>query len=329
MMVEETQYDTLLDCQHLDRYWDFGTISAVRKSEMGSINQIRILTTNKGRFVLRIYRKRMRDRIDREMGLLSWLRSKEIPVVLPIQTRSGTHHADVEEKFITLLPYINDRQIDRDMLSTDDIEAMGKFLGHLHNVLDECPLENIPELSIEFDRDSTLKDALRLKQIVRSIKNPDPTDLYAMKRLETRETWLKTRDSEDVSELETLNFHVVHGDYQNTNVFFNAGGVSAIIDWDKIYKAPGSWEIVRTLHLMFGFNNEPSEAFIGGYRTRREVSLKELDISAHCYGLMRAYDLWLFKEIYDEGNDRVRKFLKSGEFVPIETDWNRLRKHLQ
>ena len=43
---------------------------------------------------------------------------------------------------------------------------------------------------------------------------------------------------------------------------------------------------------------------------------------------MRAYDLWLFEEIYDTGNDRARKLLKPGGFIPIECEWKRLRPQL-
>lgn len=43
---------------------------------------------------------------------------------------------------------------------------------------------------------------------------------------------------------------------------------------------------------------------------------------------MRAYDLWLFREIYDRGNERVRQFVYPGEFVPIEEQWLALRPRI-
>ena len=43
---------------------------------------------------------------------------------------------------------------------------------------------------------------------------------------------------------------------------------------------------------------------------------------------MRAYDLWLYEGIYLEGNDQLRQWVKPGNFIPVEKDWDRLRPAL-
>ena len=95
-----------------------------------------------------------------------------------------------------------------------------------------------------------------------------------------------------------------------------------------MYAEPAAWEVMRTLDQTLGFRASPSKVFLKAYRETSAVTVDELDVALHCYGLMRAYDLWLFEEIYDVGNDRVRKFMKPGGFVPIECQWKRLRSHL-
>ena len=112
-------------------------------------------------------------------------------------------------------------------------------------------------------------------------------------------------------------------------MFFKNSTVSAVIDWDKVYAAPDAWEVIRTLHLMLGFQAGSSIAFLRAYREERPLSINDLDVAAHCYGLMRAYDLWLFEGVYDGGNNRLRQFLKPGNFVPVECDWGCLRSELR
>lgn len=52
---------------------------------------------------------------------------------------------------------------------------------------------------------------------------------------------------EDLSSLEQ---QVIHGDYQEINLFFEDGKVSAVIDWDQSYVAPRASEVVQTLHYV-------------------------------------------------------------------------------
>ena len=229
---------------------------------------------------------------------------------------------------MTLLPYVPDPQVRRDDLQSEEIAATGSFLGHLHNVLAECPMEDIPPVRFDTDRETALSGIERLLQRLGSLANLKEEDEWALQRLVSRREWLRHREPEDSGALQSLPYQVLHGDYHDGNFFFRDGAVSAIIDWDKVYTGADAWEVVRTLHLMLGFKAEASQIFLDAYRTRRPLSLEALEVAAGCYGLMRAYDLWLYEGIYLEGNNRLRQFLKPGSFVPVEEDWALLRPRL-
>jgi homoserine kinase type II len=316
---------TILECQRLADYWDIGSVESVVVPELGTINTVRILTTHRGRFVLRIYRHHIHQRIEMEQRVVSWVAQRGIPAVFPILTCDGKGFVEDQEQFVTLLPFVSGYQISRDQLQLGDVEVMGRFLGQVHRVLAEYPIDDIPPVRIHIEPEETLACIERLEGIVRAIQNPQVTDEYALTRLVSRREWLKKRVSDDVSGLLDLPFQVVHGDYQETNVFFEDGDISAVIDWDKIYTAPAAWEVVRSLHLMLLFEPMQSVAFLKSYQEINPLSIEMLDVAVHCYGLSRAYELWLFKEIYDQGNDRVRQFVRPGRFVPVADDWARLR----
>lgn len=316
---------TILECQRLADYWDIGSVESVGVPESGTINTIRILDTDQGKFVLRIYRHHIRKRIETELCVVRWVAERCIPAVEPIQTSDGKGFVEDNEQFVTLLPFVSGYQIARDHLQLGDVAQMGRFLGQVHRVLSEYPKDDMPLVSVHIEPEETLAGIDRLEGLVRAVPNPHVTDEYALTRLISRREWLQGRGKEDVSGLFQLPFQVVHGDFQETNVFFENGEISALIDWDKIYTAPAVWEVIRTIHLMLHFEPTQSIAFLKAYQETNSLSIEALDVAVHCYGLSRAYELWLFKEIYDHGNDRVRQFVRPGAFVPVADDWARVR----
>jgi hypothetical protein len=73
------------------------------------------------------------------------------------------------------------------------------------------------------------------------------------------------------------------------------------------------------------FAKELCQACLDGYRALLPLSHDELDLLIYCYGWMRAQNLWLYEELYIEGNERVRRFLPDGPFIPISEKWERIK----
>jgi hypothetical protein len=46
------------------------------------------------------------------------------------------------------------------------------------------------------------------------------------------------------------------------------------------------------------------------------------------WGWFRAHILWFYETLYREGNERVRRFLRPGGFVPFEVRWQAVMKEL-
>ncbi|NKB67471.1 MAG: phosphotransferase [Candidatus Latescibacteria bacterium] len=315
-------------CQELLGHWNSARLHSVTEPQAGTINTLRIAATDQGQFVLRLYRHHDRSRLEREHRVVAWIAEQGLPAVVPLPTRTGATFAEWEGYFATLLPYIPHRQIARHRLQAAHIKAMGSFLGRLHRTLAQYPGTDIPPVRFTTDRRRTLAGIDHLEALIESLPHPQDLDRHALQRLRTRRLWLQNRPPEDTAELASLPFQAVHGDYQESNIFFNGTDVAAVIDWDKIYTAPPAWEVVRTLHLVLELQTTPSIAFVRAYRSQHPLSIGALETAARCYGLMRAYDLWLYEAIYQGGNQRLRAFVKRGDFAPLERDWTPLQEKI-
>jgi Ser/Thr protein kinase RdoA (MazF antagonist) len=59
-----------------------------------------------------------------------------------------------------------------------------------------------------------------------------------LRRLLERRDWLRSSSAPRLPDLSHLGCQVLHGDYQDANLFFRGHEVSAIIDWDQSYATP-------------------------------------------------------------------------------------------
>jgi homoserine kinase type II len=173
-----------------------------------------------------------------------------------------------------------------------------------------------------------LKRIEEIEAIIRSQPCKDDVDRQALTRLVQRKTWLTTTSPVEAANLLNLEQQVIHGDYQESNVFFYGGQISAIIDWDSTYPAPRAWEVVRALHYLFGFDGVASHRFCNAYCQVLPLSLADLEVAAAVYGWIREHDLWVFEELYVKGNRRVRPFIRPGNFVPLAHRWVPLQRVL-
>jgi Ser/Thr protein kinase RdoA (MazF antagonist) len=132
------------------------------------------------------------------------------------------------------------------LLRLAHIIAMGTFLARLHKNLQAYPLEHVSSFSFTIDHDTTLTRIEHIEQILRSKHHLEEVDHLALTRLEQRRIWLKQSSPTNIASLLSLEQQVIHGDYQESNLFFDEGRVSAIIDWDFACPALRAWEVFRS-----------------------------------------------------------------------------------
>jgi homoserine kinase type II len=309
--------------------WHLGLIRRVETPATGAINRVLLLTTDAGKYVLRAYRHRERYPVEVEHALIAYAAARGIPAVQPIPLPHGGTIHELEGRFYSLFPRAPGYQLRRNTLDTSAIATMGQFQALLHQSLRDLPHDAVAQRVFDIDPVKTIAGIDRLLDTIRTRPVPTDIDRIAIERLRSRRAWLQNAAPHHLSLMDDIEKQVIHGDYQETNLFFDANGISAIIDWDQAYVAPRAWEVVRTLHLVFMFDLAPCRLFLQAYRAVQPLDFDELDRCAHAYGLMRAHDLWLYHAYYYENNERVRQFISPGQFTPLTETWDRLADHFR
>lgn len=308
--------------------WSVGAILPATTPHTGTINGTLLLATATGEYALRAYRHREREPVACEHAVIAHARAQGLPAVGPLPLPGGQTILERDGRFYALFPRAPGRQVRRHNLGEGEVAAMGAFLATLQRALRGFPTEQAARRSFAVDRVATLAGIARLEAVIRARRGDDPAAATALARLAGRRAWLARRPAGERHDLAALEHQLIHGDYQETNLFFAAGRVSAIIDWDQTYLAPRAWEVARTLDLVCGFAPGPCRVFLESYRAELPLPAPDLDLAVTAYGLFRAHDLWLYEDYYLHDNERVRPFITPGGFVPIVERWARLRPAL-
>jgi Ser/Thr protein kinase RdoA (MazF antagonist) len=308
--------------------WAIGPVISARLPGAGTINRTLLIDAASGGWVLRAYRHRDRTIVEQEHTVIAYARVSGLPAVAPLPLPGGATIAEQDGRFYALFPHAAGRQVERADLGAGEVAAMGRCLAALHCGLRGYPAERVRRRPFAVDRAAALARIARLEQTIRTLPTINVLDRQVLVALAGRRDWIEHAGATQPAGLAALDQQLIHGDYQQTNLFFDRGIVSAIIDWDQTYLAPPEWEIARTMHLVWNFAPGPCRTFLAAYRTALPLSDVALDLVATYYGWFRAHDLWLYEAIYFEGNDRVRAFVEPDGFVPLVDLWAVLRAEL-
>jgi homoserine kinase type II len=315
---------TPLDTRTVLDAWNLGDVMSSMTPATGSIHQTLLLQTTTGDYVVRAYRYRDRRRVESEHSLITYVRQHVLPAVAPLPSRHGTTMLEQAGQFYAVFPRASGRQFDPQEFGPTEIAAMGRCLAILHRALASFPHDRVSHRSWTVDTATTLAGIATLEAAISARLARDEVDRYVLVQLAERRTWLLTNAGGAHVDFQGLDQQVIHGDYQQTNLFFDNGRVSAIIDWDQAYVAPRAWEVVRTLHLVFELDPGPCHIFLDAYRAEAPLTLTELEVAAAAYSHMRAHDLWPYEAVYLEANDRARRFLRLSNIAPLSRPWSRL-----
>jgi Ser/Thr protein kinase RdoA (MazF antagonist) len=302
--------------------WGLGA-GVMERPVAGTMNEVVIVTTDAGKVVLRGHHLRDRGRVDFEHGVMAFARTHAVPVPAAIPTPVGDVVVERDGRFYSLFEYARGRQVPRDQLAADHTTAMGQALAQAHVALRGLPTEHAPRAQRPCGVEATLRGIERLLTHLAGISAPGEQEAWATERLRSRADWLD-RHGLPVPVMGGGG-QVIHGDYQDSNVFFAGGVVSAIIDWDKAEVRSPAEEAIRAMHLSLRLDPALCRAFLDGYRSASTLTGDQLDQAAVVYGYHRACDLWLYDTIFLHGDDRPRRFLTPGHFVPFVDQWDRLR----
>lgn len=305
--------------------WRRGAVLRSARPRSGAVNETILLTLTDGDYVLRGYRHRGEAPIQREHAIIAYVRAHGFPAIGPLPLPDGSTMLQHNGCFFSLFPRAMGEQRPRASLRPSDAAAMGSALARLQRVLRSLPLDASVRRSFPTDCPATLARMDALVSIIASRPKVDPFHAFVLQRLAAKRDALLQLPADAVIDFDALPQQVIHGDYQQGNLFFAGGRVSAVIDWDQTYVAPPAWEVLRSMHLNFAFAPATSLPFLAAFQGELPLTLGELDEAARLYDIKVCHDLWLYETFYLEGNERVRPFLRAARDTPVALAWAGLR----
>lgn len=331
-MKEEAISEThMIPFTEIRRAWHLPSIDATTKPTMGTIHQIFLLSTKESTYVLRAYRHTAKDQrlIVYEHAIAAYVKAHGLPAITPLPLPSGETLLEHEGHFYALFPRALGAQIPREHLTSPEIiDAMGHCLGELHRLLAAYPHDRVRHRSFTVDPQATLHKIGEIEAAIAAKGHRDEVDQATLTMLAQRRAWLISAHIVEAHPFASFPQQVLHGDYQETNLFFTDNMVSAIIDWDQSCVAPRAYEILRVMHYVFALDGTRCRAFLHAYRQRAPISSEELNGVAKAYGWLQANSLWAYSSYYLEHNQRVLGFLDPGPFLPFEERWAALQPFL-
>ena len=287
----------------------------------GVQNEVWILQFATERLVLKRFRRADPPALRAVVSVMDHVRDV-IPVPRLRCHASGEPLLETDVGCFTLSEHADGVQPDRSALTVSDAAAMGAVLGRLHA---EPDLTGVP-LPGAVSGPSTHEALERIEMLLGLIPANGPADAAASAHLTSRAAWLAGQTDSPMSWQRES--RLVHADFTDANVFFAAGQVSAVIDWDQAHRGSPDREFMRAAHFSFGDRADLWSAFHRAYRDSYPLDLADLDRAAEAYAFQRDRGLWEFEEVYLRGNETARQFIQSPTFTPWITRWRRIRVHL-
>jgi Ser/Thr protein kinase RdoA (MazF antagonist) len=301
------------------RAWGLANPLSINVPGSGTMNETWLLKWADRQAVLRRHRRLDRPSIDFEHTVLAHVKDGGIPCPTVIPTRSGEQIVEHQGRFYSLSTWAPGTQVARGQIGPSQALCMGSTLARIHAVLVDViggPDANDPPIPL----DATLERLDRLNQLAK--QRPDQAGLsWVSDYLKDKERWLRSHPPVEPG-VPSGTRQIIHGDYQDTNIFFQGSDVTCVIDWDKARREVPAREVVRALD--YGLQMDPSlcRSFLRGYRSSRHLGSDELSAAAEWFAYHQAHNLWAIEKIVIERDERVARLTGVLPFRAFEVAWH-------
>jgi homoserine kinase type II len=237
-----------------------------------------------------------------------------ISVVVPLRTRSGKLVFKEDGRFYSLFPFVSGFHFNSGKIPPLAAASLGQMLGRIHKAGERGypPIQN--KLST-WDKMNFHREADMILKIIDGKKHKSTFD-KKVKRVILFKKSCVDKEMVCYEDMKNLRVGLIHGDYHSGNVFFDKKGVVRhVFDFEKASIAPFAFEIVRAIlySRVAGDGKEMSsdsvKNFINGYIKERPLKEGELRDGLEIFYQKQIHSLWVEKEHYLYGNNRVDSLL--------------------
>ena len=287
------------DVSILSTNFKLGRIIEFKGIKKGIENTNYLLSTNKKKYILTIFEKRVQKKdLPFFMKLMDKLNKKKISCPKPLKDKNGNYLTLVKNKAACIVTFLNGK--DKQILDTKNCNVVGKNIGKLHEASSKIKLYRTNSMSIN-----------DLNLLLKSIK-------FKSKKINANlRSVLKNNLKEIKKEWPTnLPKGIIHGDLFIDNIFFRKNKFAGFIDFYFSSNDYFMYEIAICINALcfdvkknkYVLNNKKVKNLIQGYQNVRKISKKEKDaLNILCRGAALRY---LLTRIYDYINTPKTALIK-------------------
>ena len=246
--------------------YNLGGMKNYQGIKEGIENTNYLVETDKGKFILTIYEKRVnKDDLPFFSKLMVELSNKKFFCPKPILNKNNKYISDLGSKKFMLVSFLEGKS--KTNLSPDDCGSVGKEAARLHEITKNFDFKRNNDLSVKswrkiFDQ---VKD--RCNQI-----HPDLPKLIEINLRDVEKDWP-----------ENLPKGIIHADLFHDNIFFKNNNFSGFIDFYFSCNDFYAFEIAICLNALcfdgisenLSFNVTKAKKFFEGYNEIRKISDEE------------------------------------------------------
>ena len=214
----------------------------------GTSNLFEIETENKKYILKEFISQRNKQTIMKEIGIINFLRERNINVPKYVKTVNGKYYTQNEGRIIIVQEFVEGYTIENNSGDYNRVIECASILGKLVKELlyyQDLSDENI--LEKYFSKTRVESGIEQMKQLIKAIKQNNSYKEQIKDELSYRIKILEEiNDNFDFENLKKLTMLNSHGDFCSQQLIYNDKKDPTIIDFEKAKKLPIVWEVIRS-----------------------------------------------------------------------------------
>lgn len=303
----------------LGKEYGLGELLDVQKVEKGYLTKNYKLTAASDEFFLKQYGSKSSEELAFTHMVQNFFSSRSIPAVLPLLTLAGQSYISIQSQIYELYPYVYGISYERKDLTSPLMDSMGSVLGTMHEIGKKSNLSGLPSVKESRERanfDAFVTRAQELLVKIRRSGSYTDFDMAAEKSLNFKLQAVQALHNPNASVPELEADTLVHGDYQDQNIFFDEQGkIKYIFDFEKCKLSSRHSEIARALVLMcFGLHADDrsymlATSFINGYKKTNRIDPVAFNHALQTHINKIFCSTWVESEHYEKNNNATDSML--------------------
>ncbi len=306
---------------HLCADFKIGIPLAIEENQEGVLNRNYVLTTDTGKYFIKLIREKRRTEIQYIAVVETFMRDRGIPAVCMLTTTEGQKSVTCGSEMYTLYPFLE--SVRYHTFESADFIRMGEMLGRIHLT----GSENIPEILRAKSWKKKTKDEIRERLLyfrvhILGLEDRTEIDTEFLSYIDLKFDALEIFADQTPLPPATR----IHGDYHAGNLLMNADrDIIGVCDWELSDMSARAVELARSI-LYICFNNETdagscahdletaitsAQFFIAGYSSVFPIGNDELVAGLQIRIRKTVHSAWIEEQYYERRDNRSNKFVQS------------------